>query len=100
MKQFKFLALAAMLLVPLAACDEGEEDPIRPAVTGTIQGTATVDGAGRAGLTVTLSTGATATTSATGTFSFTNVPEGAHTVTLTGIPADVTFPTTTGTAVI
>jgi hypothetical protein len=97
-KRFRLLAMAALLVLPLAACDEGE-NPVTSA-TGSVTGTVTVDGTGQAGVTVTLSSGKTATTSATGQYTITDVPAGAYTVTISGAPADVAFPATTQAAVV
>ena len=99
-KQFRLLAMAALLVLPLAACDEGDDTPLAPTVTGSVTGTVTVDGTGQAGVTVTLSNGKTATTSATGQFTISDVPAGAYTATITGYPTDVSFPATTQAAVI
>ena len=63
LKRSKFLTLAAALLLPLAACDEG--DTTTPAAdNGTISGSVTIDGAGASGVTVTLSNGASVVTAA------------------------------------
>ena len=81
-KKFRFLALAALVLLPLAACDEGT-DTVAP-IAGSITGTVTVDAVGAAGVTVTLSSGATTITTATGQFTFSNVPAGSYTITISG----------------
>lgn len=93
--------LAAVLLAVagVAGCDEGERF-VTPAVTGAITGTVTINGAGAAGVTVTLSIGLTATTGATGQFTFNSVPNGAYTITISGYPSDVAFTSTTQAAVI
>ena len=91
-KQLRLLTMAAMMLLPLAACDEGG-NTVAPAVTGSVAGTVTIDGAGAAGVTVTLSSGKTATTGATGTYTIADVAAGAYTVTISGAPTDVAFPT-------
>ena len=65
-KRFRFLALAALVLLPLAACDDGDDVVVPDDVTGSISGTVTIDATGAAGITVTLSSGATATTSGAG----------------------------------
>ncbi len=92
MKRFKYLTLAA--LVAFAACDEGEETVTPPPVTGTISGVVTIEGVGASGITVTLSSGATATTDASGAYSFSGVEAGAYTVTISGFPSDVSFTAT------
>ncbi|MSR35807.1 MAG: hypothetical protein EXR95_04050, partial [Gemmatimonadetes bacterium] len=97
-KKFRFLALAALLVLPLAACDEGET--VAPMATGSVTGTVTVDGVGQAGVTATLSSGKSATTSTTGQYTIGDVPEGSYTVTISGAPADVAFPSLTQAAVV
>jgi hypothetical protein len=93
--------MVALLLVLIVGvgCDQGTSI-VAPEVTGTISGTVTIDGVGAAGVTVSMSTGVTATTGATGQYSFTNVQAGAFTVTISGYPADVSFPTTTNAVVL
>jgi hypothetical protein len=59
-----------------------------------------IDGTGAAGISVTLSSGLTATTGSTGQYTFNNVPAGAYTVVISGYPIDVAFPATTQAAVI
>ncbi len=98
MKRLKYFALAA--LVAFAACDEGDEVVTPDPVTGTITGVVTIDGAGAQGVTVTLSSGATATTGANGSYQLANVAEGAYTVTISGMPSDAAFGTTSKAAVI
>lgn len=98
-KRFRLLAMAALLVLPLAACDEGTT--VAPDVTGSVTGTVTVDGTGAAGVTVTLQPGnKTATTAANGTYTISDVAAGAYTVTITGQPADAAFPATTQGAVV
>ena len=96
-KQLRLLTMAAMVL--LAACDEGT-DTVAPSVTGSVAGTATIDGAGAAGVVVTLNSGQTATTGATGTYTIAAVPAGSYIATITGFPADVAFSTTSKGAVV
>jgi copper chaperone CopZ len=98
MKRFKVLSLAA--LVAFAACDEGTEPVVAPPVTGTISGVVTIEGTARSGVSVTLSSGAAATTDASGAYSFAGVAAGTYTVTISGFPTDVTFSTTTKGATI
>lgn len=93
------LAVLFWAITGLTGCDEGERF-VSPAVTGAISGTVTINGAGAAGVTVTLSIGRTATTGATGSYSFSDVTAGAYTVTISGYPADVAFPSTTQAAVV
>ena len=96
MKRFKYLTLAA--LVAFAACDEGE-DPVAP-VTGTVSGVVTIEGTGASGVTVELSSGQTATTDASGSYSFTDVSAGAYTVSISNLPSDATFSSTSQAATI
>lgn len=99
-KHLRLLAMAALLVLPLAACDEGEETAVAPPATGTITGTVTADGTGLAGVTVTLSGGGTQTTNSSGQYTFTNVTAGSYTVTISGFPSDVAFASTAAAAVI
>lgn len=98
MKRIKVLSLAA--LVAFAACDEGTEPIVAPPVTGTITGVVTIEGAARSGVSVALSSGATATTDASGAYSFAGVNAGTYTVTISGFPTDATFSSTTKGATI
>lgn len=99
MNRFKLLAVATLLSLSVAACDEGTV--VAPVANGSVTGTVTVDAAGQAGVTVTLQPGAkTATTAANGTYTISDVAAGAYTVTITGAPADAAFPSTTQGAVI
>jgi protocatechuate 3,4-dioxygenase beta subunit len=98
MNRFKYLAMAA--LVAFAACDEGEETVITPPVTGSITGVVTIDGTGASGVTVSLSSGATATTDGAGSYSFSAVEAGAYTVTISGFASDATFSSTAQAATI
>ena len=93
----KLAAAAALLAVPLIqACGE---DPIPPPATGTIMGKVMVEGDGFDGVTVTLSSGVTATTANGGGFSFADVEEGTYTVTISNY-ADASFPQTSAPATI
>src|SRR4030095_13250729 len=95
-KRLRFLTLAALLVLPLAACDEG--DTVAPAATGSVTGAVTIDGTGQAGATVSLSSGAPATTNSSGQYTISNVPVGSYTVSISGQPADAAFPSTTQAA--
>ena len=92
MKRITQLMMAALLLVPLAACDE-EGNLIIP-VTGTISGTVSAGG-GVSGVTVTLTgpTSTSTTTAAAGTFSFGSLPTGSYVVSISDIPAGLAFST-------
>jgi hypothetical protein len=66
----------------------------------TISGQITLSGAGLSGVTVTLSTGPTATTNSSGNYSFSNLPTGTYTVTPSRsgyifTPSSTTFPNIT-----
>jgi hypothetical protein len=98
MKQFKYMALAA--LVAFAACDEGTDVVVTPEVTGEIAGIVTIEGAGAAGVTVTASFGETKVTDGSGAYSFTGVPAGAYTLTISGFASDATFSSTSKAASI
>ena len=98
-KRFRFLTLAALLVLPLAACDEGD-DSVAPTATGSVTGAVTIDGTGQAGVTVSLSNGKTATTNSSGQYTISDVALGSYTVSITGQPADAAFPSTTQAAVI
>ena len=96
--------MATLMAVTLTACDEGKPLPIDPGPppdpVGMISGTVTIDGSGAAGLTATLSSGATQTTNTSGAFTFADVVAGSYTVTISGHPEDVTFPAATQSATI
>ncbi len=98
MKRLKYLALAT--LVAFGACDNGGGKSVTQPVTGTISGTVSIEGTGASGVTVTLSSGTTATTDGSGNYSFSNVPAGAYTVSISGFPSDATFSTSAKAAVI
>lgn len=98
MKRLKYFTLAA--LVAFAACDEGTP-PATP-VVGSVTGTVTAEGSGVAGVTVTLAgtSSQSVTTGSDGSFSFSNVVEGTYSVSISGIPADYVFSSTTQTVTI
>ncbi|MCB1246046.1 MAG: carboxypeptidase regulatory-like domain-containing protein, partial [Acidimicrobiia bacterium] len=99
MRKLNRLLMAALVLVPLAACDEGDDNIIETPdpVVGTVSGTVSVEGTGLAGVTVQLagSSSQSTTTGSNGSFSFANVVEGNYSVTLSSIPGDVVFSNTT-----
>ena len=96
-RRLKLMAGAALVLVPLAACDEGTPPP----PTGSIEGQVSIEGQGVDGVTVTLSGGgATATTSGGGAYRFTDVEGGTYTVTISGYPSDASFDATSASATI
>ncbi len=94
----KLVAAATLLAVPLInACGEG---PVPPPPAGTISGSVMVEGEGLTGVTVTLSSGTTVTTTNGGAFSFADVEAGTYTVTISGHPGDANFPQTSQSATI
>lgn len=93
------IVMVGLVTAAGAGCDEGG-DVLAPEALGTIGGVVTIDGAAASGVTVSLSNGVTASTGATGAFAFTNVPVGAYVVTISGFPADVSFPSTVQAAVV
>ncbi len=94
----KLVAAAALLAVPLIqACGE---DPIPPPATGTITGKVAIEGDGADGVTVTLSSGVTATTANGGGFTFADVEEGTYTVTISNYPEDASFAQTSAPATL
>jgi len=86
------------------ACDEGTPPPVEPppppTPVGTISGSVTIEGTAAAGITATLSSGATTTTGAGGNFAFAGVEAGTYTVTISGFPEDATFAQVTQSATI
>ena len=98
-KLHRFLTLAALLVLPLAACDEGD-DTVAPPGTGSVTGAVTIDGTGQAGVTVSLSNGKTATTNSSGQYTISDVAIGSYTVSISGQPADAVFPSSTQAAVV
>ena len=89
MNRFRLLAFAAMLALPLAACDEGTGAV--DIVEGSITGTVTIEGGAASGVSVALSDGATTTTDGSGSYTFLALVAGSYTVTISGIPSDATF---------
>ena len=103
MNRLRLFAMATLVALTFTACDEATEPvqpPPPPPAVGTISGTVTIEGSGATGVTVTLSSGATSATGAGGNFSFTGVTAGSYTATISGYPADATFPSTTQVATI
>ncbi len=100
----KLLATATLASLVFAACDEGSPPPVDPpdppTPVGTISGTVTIEGTAVAGVSATLSSGASATTGAGGDFSFTGVEAGTYTVTISGYPEDATFAQATQSATV
>jgi hypothetical protein len=106
MRKLKFLTLAALVVFPLWGCDEDTDTtptaPVDTPAVGTVSGTVSVEGAGLANVSVTLSgtTSQSATTGSSGGYSFASVTEGNYGVTVADFPADVTFSTTSKTTAI
>ena len=96
MKRLKLLVAAALLGLPLVACEEGTAPP----PVGEIDGTVAIEGQGVDGVTVNLSSGAATTTSGGGHFSFTDVEGGTYTITISGYPADASFDQTSAEVTI
>jgi hypothetical protein len=89
MKHLRFLALAALVALPLTACSDDDKDTVAP-ITGTISGTVTVEGAGQDGVTLSLigPTTGSAVTSLAGTYEFTGVEAGSYAVLIEDSPTD------------
>ena len=96
MNRLKVLVAAALLGLPLAACEEGTAPP----PVGEIEGQVVIEGEGMDGISVTLSSGAATTTSSGGYYSFTDVEGGTYTVTISGYPEDASFDATSAEVTI
>jgi len=93
------LILALLVAVGVAVCtDAGTE--LGPGAAGAISGQVTAGGEGLAGVTVSLSDGATTTTAAGGVFRFDPVEPGNYAVTISGYPDGTVFPETTLTVTV
>ncbi len=102
MKLLRFLLLAALVAMPLTACDDDNGNGTQ-AVVGTVTGTVTAEGDGLSGVSVTLSgaTSQSATTGSGGTYTFTNVESGSYSVSIDASSApDVSFSQTAKTTSI
>ena len=104
MNRLKLFATATLMALTFTACDEGTPPPVEPppppTPVGTISGSVTIEGTAAAGITATLSSGATTTTGAGGNFAFSGVEAGTYTVTISGFPEDATFAQVTQSATI
>ena len=104
MNRLKLLATATLMALTFTACDEGTPPPVEPppppTPVGTISGSVTIEGTAAAGITATLSSGATTSTGAGGNFAFAGVEAGTYTVTISGFPEDATFAQVTQSATI
>ncbi|MDE2678028.1 MAG: carboxypeptidase regulatory-like domain-containing protein, partial [Gemmatimonadota bacterium] len=96
MSRLKLLVAAALLGLPLAACDTETAPP----PVGQIDGQVVVEGEGIDGVSVSLSSGAATTTSGGGHFSFADVEGGTYTITISGYPGDASFDQTTAEVTI
>lgn len=96
MSRLKLTAMAALLAIPLAACNEGTPPPPQ----GSIEGQVSIEGQGVAGVTVSLSNGASQTTGTDGRFAFAGIDGGTYTVSISGFAADATFSSTSQPATI
>ena len=98
MNRFKLLAMATLLAVPIMnACGE---DVVPPTPTGSMAGQVSIEGQGIDGITVTLSSGATATTAGGGAYRFDDLEGGAYTITISNYPEDANFNATSATATL
>lgn len=96
MSRLKLTAMAALLAIPLAACNEGTPPPPQ----GSIEGQVSIEGQGVAGVTVSLSNGTSQTTGTDGRFAFAGIDGGTYTVSISGFAADATFSSTSQPATI
>ena len=99
LKRLKFLALGLALVLPLAACDDDDAPPdlVPPAALGNISGTALIEGAALPNATIAIAgpQAGTAITGANGSYSFTGIPVGAYTATISVGDPDITFAVST-----
>ena len=96
MNRLKLLAVATLLMVPIACGDP--VDP--PPPTGAIDGLVSIEGQGVDGISVTLSNGGSAITANGGMYRFDDVEAGAYTVTISNYPDDASFNQTSAAATI
>ncbi len=80
-----------LLPIMMAACGE---DIAPPPPTGSIAGQVMIESQGADGVSVTLSSGATATTAGGGSYRFDNIEPGTYTVSIAGFPAEASFDAT------
>lgn len=104
MKHLRYLLMAALVAMPMTACDDDEDGDgtVEPPAVGTVSGTVSVEGNGLAGVSVTLvgQASQSATTASGGGFTFNNVEAGSYGVTISEVPSDVSFSTTSKTTSI
>ncbi len=80
-----------LLPIMMAACGE---DVAPPPPTGSIAGRVMIESQGADGVSVTLSSGATATTAGGGSYRFDNIEPGTYTVSIAGFSAEASFDAT------
>ena len=103
MKHLRYLLMAALVAMPLTACDEDSDPPIIEVIYGTITGTVSAEGTGLANVSVTLvgATTESTTTASGGAYTFTNVPAGSYGISIdASAHSDVSFPVTSKTTSI
>ena len=103
MKHLRYFLMAALVAMPLTACDEDSDPVIEETLYGTVSGTVSAEGTGLSGVGVTLvgATSMSATTGAGGTFTFANVATGAYGVSIdASTHPDVSFSQTAKTTTI
>lgn len=88
-------AVASLLALSLAGCNE-DGSPVH----GTIGGQVSIEGTGIDGVVVTLSNGATTSTTGGGTFIFRDIEGGIYNVVISGYPGDAVFNYTSMPALI
>ena len=103
MKHLRYLLLAALVALPLTACDEDDDPIVEVTIYGTVSGTVAAEGTGLSGVSVTLvgQASQSATTGAGGTFTFTNVEAGSYGISIdASTHTDVSFSQTSKTTTI
>ena len=103
MKHLRYLLMAALVAMPLMACDEDSDPVVEVTIYGTVTGTVSAEGTGLSGVGVTLvgSTSLSSTTGAGGTYTFTNVEAGGYGVSIdASTHSDVSFSQTSRTTTI
>jgi hypothetical protein len=103
MKHLRYFLMAALVALPLTACDEDTDPVIDEVEYGTVTGTVSAEGTGLSGVAVSLvgPTSQSASTGAGGTYTFTNVEAGSYGVAIdAGTHADVSFSQTSKTTTI
>ncbi len=94
MKHLRYFLMAALVAMPLTACDEDSDPVVETIEYGTVTGTVSAEGTGLSGVGVTLigPTSLSASTGAGGTYTFTNVEAGSYGVAIdASSQTDVSF---------